>query len=107
MKLDTNGSGSIEKEEFMQIPTVANNPLALRLIAIFDEKYVPPLFLPAYVGHGPDFCFPIFSGTGTVDFIQFVKGLSAFSSNGSAEEKLRCTSCCFIAHSSLGSSARN
>lgn len=43
MKLDTNGSGSIEKEEFLQIPTVANNPLALRLIAIFDEKYVCPL----------------------------------------------------------------
>lgn len=38
MKLDTNGSGSIEKEEFLQIPTVANNPLALRLISIFDEK---------------------------------------------------------------------
>ena len=38
MKLDRDGSGSIEKEEFLQIPAIANNPLASRLIAIFDEE---------------------------------------------------------------------
>ncbi|KDN37822.1 putative CNB1-calcineurin B, regulatory subunit [Tilletiaria anomala UBC 951] len=66
MKLDTNGSGSIEKDEFLSIPAIANNPLAHRLIAIFDED-----------------------GGGTVDFTEFVAGLSAFSNNGSRDEKLR------------------
>lgn len=40
MKLDRDGSGSIDKEEFLQIPQIANNPLASRLIAIFDEESV-------------------------------------------------------------------
>ncbi|CAD6947585.1 unnamed protein product [Tilletia controversa] len=66
MKLDRDGSGSIDRDEFLQIPAIANNPLALRMIAIFDED-----------------------GGGTVDFQEFVAGLSAFSSQGSREEKLR------------------
>ena len=66
MKLDRDGSGSIDKDEFLQIPAIANNPLASRMIAIFDED-----------------------GGGTVDLQEFVKGLSAFSSQGSREEKLR------------------
>ena len=33
---------------------------------------------------------PICSGGGTVDFQEFVGGLSAFSSRGGREEKLRC-----------------
>ena len=41
MKLDRDGSGSIDKEEFLQIPAIANNPLASRLIAIFDEECAP------------------------------------------------------------------
>ena len=40
MKLDRDGSGSIDKDEFLQIPAIANNPLASRLIAIFDEESV-------------------------------------------------------------------
>ena len=40
MKLDRDGSGTIDKDDFLQIPAIANNPLALRLIAIFDEEYV-------------------------------------------------------------------
>ncbi|KAH8105511.1 calcium/calmodulin-dependent protein phosphatase [Cristinia sonorae] len=66
MKLDSDGSGSIDREEFLQIPAIANNPLASRLIAIFDDD-----------------------GGGTVDFQEFVGGLSAFSSRGDPEEKLR------------------
>lgn len=38
MKLDKDGSGSIDKDEFLQIPQIANNPLASRMIAIFDEE---------------------------------------------------------------------
>lgn len=40
MKLDVDGSGSIDKDEFLQIPQIANNPLAHRMIAIFDEEWV-------------------------------------------------------------------
>ncbi|TXT09422.1 uncharacterized protein COLE_03356 [Cutaneotrichosporon oleaginosum] len=66
MKLDKDGSGSIDKDEFLQIPQIATNPLAHRMIAIFDED-----------------------GSGTVDFQEFVGGLSAFSSKGGRDEKLR------------------
>jgi len=66
MKLDSDGSGSIDREEFLQIPQIANNPLATRMIAIFDED-----------------------GGGTVDFQEFVGTLSAFSSKGGRDEKLK------------------
>ena len=60
------GSGTIEREEFLQLPQVSSNPLATRMIAIFDED-----------------------GGGDVDFQEFVNGLSAFSSKGNKEDKLR------------------
>jgi serine/threonine-protein phosphatase 2B regulatory subunit len=67
MKLDKDGSGSIDKEEFLAIPQIATNPLASRLIAIMDED-----------------------GGGDVDFKEFIAGLSAFSNKGKKVEKLRC-----------------
>lgn len=67
MKLDKDKSGSIDKEEFLSIPQIANNPLASRMIAIFDED-----------------------GGGDVDFGEFIKGLSAFSARGNKREKLQC-----------------
>ena len=39
---------------------------------------------------------PFGSGGGTVDFQEFVGGLSAFSSRGGREEKLKCTSIILI-----------
>lgn len=66
LKLDADGNGSIDRNEFLSIPQIANNPLASRMIAIFDED-----------------------GGGTVDFQEFVSGLSAFSSRGGRDEKLR------------------
>nr|AGJ95086.1 calcineurin regulatory B subunit [Mucor lusitanicus] len=65
MKLDKDNSGSIDKDEFLSIPQIANNPLASRMIAIFDED-----------------------GGGDVDFHEFIKGLSAFSARGNKREKL-------------------
>ncbi|OAA64610.1 calcineurin b subunit [Niveomyces insectorum RCEF 264] len=66
MKLDKDNSGTIERDEFLSLPQIASNPLATRMIAIFDED-----------------------GGGTVDFQEFVTGLSAFSSKGNKEQKLR------------------
>jgi len=66
MKLDKDGSGTIDREEFLSLPQISSNPLATRMIAIFDE-----------------------AGGGDVDFQEFVSGLSAFSSKGNKEEKLR------------------
>ena len=57
LKLDSDGSGSIDREEFLQIPAIASNPLAQRLIAIFDAD-----------------------GGGSVDFQEFVYALSVFTS---------------------------
>lgn len=59
-------SGTIERDEFLALPQISSNPLATRMIAIFDED-----------------------GGGDVDFQEFVSGLSAFSSKGKKEEKLR------------------
>ncbi|KJF59961.1 calcineurin subunit B, variant [Coccidioides immitis RS] len=66
MKLDRDKSGTIERDEFLSLPQVSSNPLSTRMIAIFDED-----------------------GGGDVDFQEFVSGLSAFSSKGNKEEKLR------------------
>ncbi|KAF8915620.1 calcium/calmodulin-dependent protein phosphatase [Dissophora ornata] len=66
MKLDKDGSGSIDREEFLAIPQIATNPLASRLIAIMDED-----------------------GGGDVDFKEFIAGLSAFSNKGKKVEKLQ------------------
>lgn len=66
IKLDKDNSGAIDRDEFLSIPAISTNPLASRLIEIFDED-----------------------GNGTVDFEEFITGLSAFSSKGQKEEKLR------------------
>jgi serine/threonine-protein phosphatase 2B regulatory subunit len=90
----------------MQIPAIANNPLASRMIAIFDEEWAADLFithmdqLRALRTDLNLVLFPsllyfflpssVYSGGGTVDFQEFVDGLSAFSSRGDREQKLKC-----------------
>lgn len=83
MKLDKDGSGSIDKEEFLAIPQIATNPLASRLIAIMDED-----------------------GGGDVDFKEFIAGLSAFSNKGNKVEKLRCKSTCLFLSKKRNTSSR-
>lgn len=68
MKLDKDQSGTIDKEEFMVIPGLSNNPLVQRVIDIFDDD-----------------------GGGDVDFKEFLMGLSAFSSKGQFDQKMKCT----------------
>ncbi|KAK0498358.1 hypothetical protein EDD18DRAFT_1351045 [Armillaria luteobubalina] len=85
MKLDSDGSGSIDRAEFLQIPQIATNPLANRMIAIFDEESVPISTISTVTNN----ISIRSSGGGTVDFQEFVGGLSAFSSRGGREEKLK------------------
>ena len=51
IKLDRDASGSIDRDEFLQIPAIANNPLAQRLISIFDAEYVVYATLPVSYTH--------------------------------------------------------
>lgn len=69
VKMDTDQSGSLEKSEFLQLPQIASNPLAQRLLAVFDMD-----------------------GSGDVDFKEFLIGISAFSAKGHKNEKLKCNS---------------
>lgn len=66
MKMDTDNSGAIDKNEFLSIPGIAQNPLSRRVIDIFDENK-----------------------GGDVDFKEFVTGLSVFSSASNKEDKLK------------------
>lgn len=66
MKLDSDGSGTIDKNEFLAIPGISSNPLANRLMTVFDED-----------------------NSGTIDFQEFITGLSAFSGKTSRTEKLK------------------
>lgn len=65
--MDIDQSGSLEKSEFLQLPQIASNPLAQRLLAVFDTD-----------------------GSGDVDFKEFLIGISAFSSKGNKIDKLKC-----------------
>lgn len=56
----------MEKEEILALPQISSNPLAYRLLAVFDND-----------------------GSGDVDFKEFITGLSVFSAKGKKEEKLR------------------
>lgn len=68
MRLDKDGNGHIDRQELMAIPSVADNPLASRLMEILD------------VDQG-----------GTLDFNEFVAGMSIFSRKTSRLRKLKCT----------------
>ncbi len=57
----------------MAIPSVADNPLAGRLLEVMD------------LDRG-----------GTIDFNEFVAGMSIFSKNTSSEKKLKCTILCIL-----------
>lgn len=65
MKLDSDRSGTIDKNEFLAIPGISSNPLASRLMDVFD-----------------------LDRDGTIDFHEFITGLSAFSGKLSRTDKL-------------------
>ncbi|XP_040819475.1 calcineurin subunit B type 2 [Ochotona curzoniae] len=65
-KLDLDQSGTLSVEEFLSLPQLEQNPLAKRVIDIFDTD-----------------------GNGEVDFKEFILGTSQFSVKGDEEQKLR------------------
>jgi len=65
-RLDVDGSGELEPNEFFDIPELAQNPLVQRVISVFDKN-----------------------GDGNISFYEFVTGLSRLSAGGSEEDKLR------------------
>ena len=66
-RLDKNGNGCIDKEEFLTVDGINKNPLAVRLMNLFDED-----------------------NSGEISFEEFLTGLSVFSAKGNKEEKLHC-----------------
>lgn len=66
MKLDKDSNGTLDKEELLSIPGISLNPLAARLVEVFDED-----------------------GDGNIDFREFIDGLSIFSNNASIKDKLK------------------
>ena len=65
-KLDKDQSGTLEPEEFFDIPELANNPLVKRVIAVLDKNK-----------------------DGSISFLEFVQGLNSLSASSTQEEKLR------------------
>lgn len=66
LRMDADGNGVIDRDEFLGHPAIAENPLAGRVMAMFDED------------HG-----------GTIDFGEFVQGMARFSGRASVESRLR------------------
>lgn len=64
-KLDTEMTGAITRDDFLNIPELAANPLISRIVSVFDVD------------------------NENVNFQEFTRALSVFSTGGSREEKLR------------------
>lgn len=65
-RLDKDGSGTLEPNEFFDIPELAQNPLVQRVISVFDKNK-----------------------DGNISFYEFVTGISKLSEAGSEEDKMR------------------
>jgi serine/threonine-protein phosphatase 2B regulatory subunit len=65
-RLDLNKDGSLSLDEFMSIPELQQNPLVKRVIDILDTDR-----------------------NGSIDFQEFIEGVSQFSVKGDKEKKLR------------------
>lgn len=68
LRIDSDGNGVIERHELMLIPQIASNPLARRLLELFDTD-----------------------NSGDINFSEFVAGLAIFSAKTDPMKKLRCT----------------
>lgn len=67
IRIDADRSGGVDTEEFMKLDKMADNPIASRFIELFDADK-----------------------NGTVDFHEFLHGLSIFGRYGYSNEKIKC-----------------
>ena len=65
-KIDKDKNGTLEPEEFFDIPELAQNPLVKRVIAVLDKNK-----------------------DGNISFLEFVQGLHSLSAGASQQDKLR------------------
>lgn len=65
-KIDKDKNGTLEPEEFFDIPELAQNPLVKRVIAVLDKNK-----------------------DGNISFLEFVQGLNSLSAGASQQDKLR------------------
>lgn len=72
-RLDKDGSGTISRDEFLSIPELAMNPIASRMIAVFEGS----------------------NARDQVNFKQFITTLSIFSEKESVENKIKCNNSVF------------
>lgn len=63
LRLDADNNGVIDRQEFLSHPAIAENPLATRIMAMFDTDR-----------------------GGTIDFAEFVHGLARFSGKAGGKE---------------------
>ena len=65
-ELDKDKNGTIEPAEFFSVPSLAKNPLAQRVISVFDENK-----------------------DGAISFDEFINGLTALSTGTDEQQKIR------------------
>lgn len=65
--MDLDGSGTLSKEEFLEIKELRPNPIVERVLDLFDQD-----------------------GNNEIDLKEFIEGISQFSAKGNKESKLRC-----------------
>lgn len=73
-RLDKDGSGTLSQQKLMNIPEFAMNPLAPRLVAIFQQAQANRQF-PA-------------NSSDQIDFLTFARTLSQFSDTASQNDRL-------------------
>ncbi len=66
LKLDTDKSGSLEKQEFFDVPEVRDNPIVQRVISVFDKN-----------------------NDNKISFYEFITGLSTLTSSTNTEDKIK------------------
>lgn len=66
LNLDTDKSGSIEQQEFFDVPELRDNPIVQRVISVFDKN-----------------------NDNKISFYEFIVGLSTLASYSNTEEKIK------------------
>ena len=86
-KLDTDKSGTLSLQELLELPQIKQNPLARRIVGINNNLSLTSNLYFMFHYFGIDVLDQ--DSSGEIDFQEFVRGMSQFSSQGDKETKLR------------------